>query len=249
MERCSGWGIRGVTTGFGATIGRHGSYAERSHIVADACRLTSRVRDINIVVEDAHSESKLRQLTVVHNHIGLEAFILGGAHTWEVDTVLRLPIALLQVAKVMRHHRNIGTPLFEPYQYTHADGVYTGLSHAVEPIDTPIELRLHATRMILFIARLVIRLLKADYTIQAMLNEFGILFGFEWHHLNLQVTEVRFCQVERFGYVVYTGHRRVFALLYRDTRLRLILFAKFAFFLNYFNAYYATIRLIFNTHN
>ena len=98
---------------------------------------------------------------------------------------------LLQVAQVVSHHGHIRTPILQSDEYTHADGVHTGLTHAVEPVDTPFELRLHAARVVHVVAGLVVRFLETDYTVQSVVNQFGIFFRLERHHLDFQVREVR----------------------------------------------------------
>ena len=45
---------------------------------------------------------------------------------------------------------------------------------------------------------------------EAMLYQLGILFGFQGHYLNLQVAEIRFCQIQRPGNVGNTCCGRVF---------------------------------------
>ena len=86
----------------------------------------------------------------------------------------------------------------------------TGLSHTVETIDTPFEFGLHASRVILFIVRLIISFLKADDSVQPVMGEFFVFFRFEGHHFNLKVTEIRFCQIESTGDVRYTCCCRIF---------------------------------------
>ena len=101
------------------------------------------------MVEDAHGEGRLCQLSVGHDAVGLEAFVLRRPHAGEVDAVLRAPVVLLQVAQVVCHHRDIRSPfLLQTYQYTHPDAMNASLSHAVEAVDAPFELALHAARMI-----------------------------------------------------------------------------------------------------
>ena len=69
----------------------------------------------------------------------------------------------------------------------------------------------HAARMVHVVAGLVIRILETDDTVQSVVHQFGILFRLERHHLNLQVGEIRFGQVECFGQVRHTRLGRVFA--------------------------------------
>ena len=118
---------------------------------------------------------------------------------------------LLKIAQVIRHHTDIRSPFFlQTYQHTHADGMYACLPHAVETVDTPFESGLHAARVIDVIVCLVVGFLKTDNAVHAMLFQLGILFGFQGHYLNLQVAEIRFCQIERAGDVRNTGFGRIF---------------------------------------
>lgn len=52
--------------------------------------------------------------------------------------------------------------------------------------------------------------LKADNAVHAMLFQLGILFGFQGHYLNLQVTEIRLCQIECTGDIGNAGFGGVF---------------------------------------
>ena len=94
------------------TLGRHGGDAQRAHVVADIGRLTGRVGDIHVVVEDTHGKRGLRQFAVGHEAVGLESFVLRRAHTGKIDGVLGAPVVLLQIAQVVGHHGDIRAPLF-----------------------------------------------------------------------------------------------------------------------------------------
>ena len=52
--------------------------------------------------------------------------------------------------------------------------------------------------------------LKADNAVHAMLFQLGILFGFQGHYLNLQVAEIRLCQIECAGDIGNAGFGGVF---------------------------------------
>ena len=101
------------------------------------------------MIEDTHCESGLRELTVGHVAVWLEAFILCRSHTWEVDAVLGAPVVLLEIAQMVCHHSDVSAPVFfETYEHSHSDGVDTGLSHAVEAVATPFKLAFHAAWVI-----------------------------------------------------------------------------------------------------
>ena len=184
-------------------------------MVADIGRFAGRVGDVHVVVEDTHGESDLCQLLVAHDDVRLETFVFGRTHAREVHAVFRLPVMLLQVAQVVSHHGHVRTPVLQSDEHAHADGVYAGLPHAVEPVDTPFELRLHAARMVHVVAGLVVCFLETDYAVQSVVYQFGIFFRLERHHLDFQVREVRLGQVERFGNV---GHTRLGRILTRHNQ-------------------------------
>ena len=144
------------------------------------------------MVEDTHGECELGEFAVVHDDIGLETSILRRAHTREVHAIFRFPIVLLQIAQMISHHRNICPPLFQTNQYPHTDFVHTCLSHTVEAIDTPFKFGLHASRMVRLVICFVVSLLKADYSVQAMIGQLLVFFCFKRHYLNLEIAEIRF---------------------------------------------------------
>ena len=109
------------------------------------------------------------------------------------------------------HHRHVRPPVFEAYEDTHANRVDAGLSHAVEAVHAPFEIRLHAARVVDFVIFAVIRLLKADDTIHAVARQFAVLLRAEGHDFDFQVAEIGLGQVERPCYVRYTCLRRVLA--------------------------------------
>ena len=164
------------------------------------------IGDVHVVVEDAHGKGDLRQLAVGHDHVGLEAAVLRRAHAGEVHAVLRAPVMLLQVAQVMGHHGDVRAPLLlQPDEHAHADGMHSGLPHAVETIEPPLELRLHAARMVDVVVHLVIGLLEADDAVHPVLHQFRILLRLQGHHLYLQVAEVRLGQVEGTRQIGHAG--------------------------------------------
>ena len=201
-----------VASRIGLALRAHRGYAEARHVVAEGGTLAGGIGDIDIVVEDAGGEGDLRQLTVAHHDVGLEAAILRGAHPREVEAVFRFPIMLLQVAQVMRHHGDVSAPLLlQSDQDTHADGVYAGLSHTVEAIHAPLEVGFHAAGMVDVIVCLVIGLLETDHAVHAVVRQLLIFLHGEWHHLDLQVGEIGARQVERTGEVGHAGLHRVLA--------------------------------------
>ena len=114
------------------------------------------------------------------------------------------------------HHSHVRAPFsLQADQHTHTNTMYSGLSHTVESIDTPFELRLHAARMVHVVAGLVVCFLETDYAVQSVVYQFGIFFRLERHHLDFQVREVRLGQVERFGNV---GHTRLGRILTRHNQ-------------------------------
>ena len=68
--------------------------------------------------------------------------------------------------------------------------MYTGLSHAVESVDTPFEVRFHAFGVIYLVTFPVIGFLKADYTVQSRLGEPVVIFAFEGHDFYGEIREV-----------------------------------------------------------
>lgn len=109
---------------------------------------------------------------------------------------------LLKVAQMVCHHANVRPPLFlQTDEHSHTDGMYACLPHTVKAVYAPFEFGLHATRVVYVIVRLVVGLLKTDDAVHAMRLQFGIFFGFQGHYFNLQVAEIRLCQVECAGNV------------------------------------------------
>ena len=117
----------------------------------------------------------------------------------------------LQVAQVVGHHGDVGAPVFQPDEHAHADGVDAGLAHAVGGVDAPVELGLHAARVVEVVALAVVGLLEADDAVQPVLHQLGVLLGLEGHDFNLQVGEVFLGQVEGAGEVGYAGLSGVLA--------------------------------------
>ena len=199
-----------VASGVHTTGCRHGGDTKGAHIVAYKLRLAGGVRDIDVVVKDTHGECHLCQFAVGDEAVRLESLILSGAHTWEIDAILRAPIVLLQVAQVVGHHRHVGLPLLlQSQERSHTDGVNAGHAHAVKAVDTPIELRLHAGRVVVLIVRFVIGLLKANHPVQAVVSQHLIVLCGEWHHLYLQVREVWLSPVQSLCEILRSGLGRV----------------------------------------
>ena len=162
------------------------------------------------MIEDTHCESGLRELTVGHEAVWLEAFILCRSHTWEVDAVLGAPVVLLEIAQMVCHHSDVSAPIFfETYEHSHSDGVDAGLSHAVEAVATPFKLALHAAWVIELVVFTVVSLLEAYYSVESVVCEFGVFFSCERHYLNLDVREVFLCYVDSFSEIWDTSFGRV----------------------------------------
>jgi len=179
-------------------------------VISDFCTFTGGIGDIYVVVEDSHRECKLSQFPVVHDYIRLESAIFRRTHTREIYAVFCFPVMLLQITQMISHHRYVCPPFLQADQDTHANLMYTCLSHAVEAVYTPFEFRLHASRMIRFVICFMVSLLKTDHSIQTMISQFLIFFCFKGHYFNLQVAEIRFCQIQRLGNVGNTCCGRVF---------------------------------------
>ena len=166
-----------VASRIGLALRAHRGHAEARHVVAEGGTLTGRVGDIDIVVEDAGGKGDLRQLAIAHHDVRLEAAILRRTHPGEVEAVFRLPIMLLQIAQVMRHHGDVRAPLLlQSDQDTHTDGVYTGLSHTIKAIHAPLEVGFHAARMVDVIVCLVIGLLETDHAVHAVMRQLLVFF-------------------------------------------------------------------------
>ena len=179
-------------------------------MVAEVGELAGRIGNIDIVVEDTHGEGELGQFAVGHDAIGLETAVLGRTHAREIHAILRAPIVTLEIAEMTGHHREVRAPfLFQSDQHTHTDGVDTGLPHSVETIDAPLEVGLAATRMIDLIVLAVIGFLETDHAVHAMVRQFLIFLRLEGHHLNLEVGEIRFGQIQRLGQIGHTCQSRI----------------------------------------
>ena len=170
-------------------------------MVAEEGAFTRREGDVDVVVEDAEGEGQLRQLAVAHHHVGLEV-ALRRAHAGEVDAVARLPVVTAQVLQVERHHRHVGAPLLESDEHAHADFVDAGLPHAVEAVDAPLELRLHAGRVVDVVVGAVVGLLEADHAVESRVGQPLVLLGGQRHHLDGQVVEVGAADLQRLLDVV-----------------------------------------------
>ena len=111
---------------------------------------------------------------------------------------------------MVRHHSDIGTPIFETDKHAHTNFMYTCLPHTVEPIKAPFEIRLLTARVVNLISCAIISFLEADNAIKAMFNQFGILLGSERHDLYLQVTEIFFCDIQSGSEIRHAGLSGIF---------------------------------------
>ena len=175
-ELLQGFGVRGIAARFGVAACRHGGHAECRHVVAEVGFLARGIGNVHVVVEDTHGEGELRQFPVGHHAVGLKAAVLGRAEAGEVHAVLRTPVAALQVAQVEGHHREVGAPfLFKADEHAHADGVHARRAHAVEAVHAPLEVRLHAARVIKFVVLAVIGFLKANHAVHAVVRKRSVV--------------------------------------------------------------------------
>ena len=189
-----------VTARIHFRFSRHRRYTERSHIVAYKSRLTGRVGDVHVVVEDTHGKRSLSQFAVGHEAVRLEALVLCWAHARKVHAVFRSPVMLLQIPQMISHHNDIRAPfLLQSNQHSHTDRVNASLSHAVEAVASPFKATLHAARVIQLVVVAVVSLLKANHSVHAMLGKRAVILGRERHHLNLDVREILLCNVNRLG--------------------------------------------------
>ena len=187
-------------------LGRHGGYAQSTHVVANVSGLARRIRNVDIVVEDSHGKRGLSQLAVGHEAVGLETLVLSRTHAGKVDGVLGAPIVLLQVAQMIGHHGNIGAPLLlETNEHTHADRVDTGLTHAVEPVAAPLKTALHASGMVKLVVLAIIGFLKADNAVKSVVGKLAILLHLERHNLDLDVREIALGYVDGLGQIRHSG--------------------------------------------
>ena len=136
---------------------------------------------------------------------------LRGTHAREIDAVTGLPVVPAQVLQVQGHHRDVGTPLLEADQHAHADLVHAGLSHAVEAVHAPLELRFHARRVVDVVVLAVVGLLEADHAVESGVREPLVLLGRKGHHLDGEVVEPRTADAQRLLDVVHTGGPGVLA--------------------------------------
>ena len=110
----------------------------------------------------------------------------------------------------MGHHGDVRAPFpLQADEDAHADAVDAGLAHAVEAVQPPFELGLHAPRMIDVVVGAVVRLLEADDAVHAVAGQLFVFLGLERHDFNLQVGEVGLGQVEGAGNVGHAGLGRV----------------------------------------
>ena len=84
-------------------------------------------------------------------------------------------------------------------------------AHAVEAVHAPLEVRLHAARVIKFVVLAVIGFLKANHAVHAVARKRAVVLLGERHHLDFEVREIGFGEVERLGEVGRAGFGGVFA--------------------------------------
>ena len=162
------------------------------------------------MVEDSHGEGDLCELLVSHHAIRLESAVLCRTHTREVYAVFGSPVMFLEVAQMVSHHRYVSAPLFlQTDEHAHSDRMYTGLSHTVEAVATPVEVSLHSTRVVNVVMRSVIGLLEADDAVHSMMGELGVILCGERHHLEFEVREVLLGDVESLREIRHAGLYRV----------------------------------------
>ena len=92
-------------------------------------------------------------------------------------------------------HHHLGAPVLQSNKSSHTNFVYPGHTHTVISVKAPFVVRLRSSWVIHLITLLVVSLLETDDPVETVVAQFGILLCCERHHLNLQVVEVRFCQV------------------------------------------------------
>ena len=172
-------------------------------MVTDEGRFAGRVGDVHIMVEDAHGKGELGQFLVRHEDIGLETSVLCRTHSGKVHTILGSPISALQITKVTGQEGHIRAPVLQSDEYTHADGMHTRLSHPVGGIHPPIEFRFHASWMIDVVTLGIISLLKTNHSVQSVVRKLLVFFGFQGHHLNLQIRKILLGDVECLGQIRY----------------------------------------------
>ena len=140
------------------------------------------------MVEDSHGESDLRKLLVRHYAVWLEASVLGRPHAREIHAVFGTPIVFLEISEVIGHHCDVGSPVFlESYENAHSYGVYSGLSHAVESVASPVEIGFHSTRVVDVVMCSVVGLLEAYYTVESVADKFLVPFYVKRHYLDFQI--------------------------------------------------------------
>ena len=193
-----------VAARVGMTLRTHRGYSQCSHIISHLRRLTGRVGDIHVVVEDTHSKSNLSQFAITHLHVGLESSVLSHPHSWEIHRELRAPVCLFEVSQMACHHHHLRAPILQSDKRTHTYLVHSRLSHTVISVEAPFKVRLRSSGVIHLISLLVVSLLEANHSVETMISEFCIFLRSQWHHLNLQVVEIRLSQVESLCDIFHT---------------------------------------------
>ena len=118
---------------------------------------------------------------------------------------------------MVSHHRYIRAPfLLQTDEHAHSDGVDASLTHAVEPVASPVEIRLHSAWVVDVVMRSVISLLEADHAVHSMVRELCIILGAQRHDLDFQVGEIFFRYIQRLRQVRHTCFHRVFSRDYQQ---------------------------------
>ena len=83
--------------------------------------------------------------------------------------------------------------------------MYTGLTHAVESVATPLKAALHATWVVQLVVLAVIGLLETDDTIEAVVGQFLVFLHLQWHHLYLDIREKALGNINGLSQIGHTG--------------------------------------------
>ena len=89
----------------------------------------------------------------------------------------------------------------------------TGLSHPVEAVASPFEDGLHSSRVVELVILPVVGFLETDDPVEAVVAEFGIFLGLQWHYLYLDVREIFLGNVDRLCQI---GDSSLGGILSRD---------------------------------
>ena len=110
-----------------------------------------------------------------------------------------------QIAKMTRHHGDVGAPVFKADKHAHANLVHSGLPHAVEAVDAPLEVGFLPGRMVYLISLAVVCLLKAHHAVESGMCEALIILGRERHYLHSEVVEIGAAHTQGILYIISTG--------------------------------------------